>query len=340
MNKPGSLKPYRAATAQDVARLAGVSRSAVSRAFTEGASVAPDTRRKVLEAAQTLGYRVNFLARSLSRQKTSLIGLVISDIDNPFRAALMDRIARHLIAINYRPFILPTDAGEDASHLIDMMLHYNVSGAIVTGDAPPAEIAEECAAHGVPLVLINKPVVGTNVANVSMNTAMAGQLAAEELKRVGCRSVILASQVRRSYSVSQRRDHFLEHATRIGLLVTGEFWGDVHNYGGGRQAASAFLASHHKADGVYCANDYFALGFIDEVRRSSLLRVPEDLRVVACDDIEEASWLGYDLTTIRQDPEAMATAIVDALVRQINTAPMPVNPFLVDVTLIRRSSTG
>ena len=180
MSKSDVTTAGRAPTADDVARLAGVSRSAVSRTFTVGASVAPATRKKVLQAADAIGYRVNFLARSLSQQRTSLIGLVVADMDNSFRGRLVDHLSRRLVKLEYRPFLLPGTRGDedDVRHITDMMLHYKLSGAIVTSDNAPAEIAERCAAHDVPLVLVNKPEAGGKVANVTLDCDKAGGLAA------------------------------------------------------------------------------------------------------------------------------------------------------------------
>lgn len=330
----------RVPTSDDVALLAGVSRSAVSRTFTAGASVAPATREKVISAARTLGYRVNFLARGLSQQRTNLVALVVSDMDNSQRARMVDLLARGLVARDFRPMILPAEPGQDVGHLIDMMLHYNVTGTIVTSDTPPAEIAQECAAYGVPLVLINKPEVGSQVANVSVDTATAGRIAAEELAAAGCRRIAIASQRRASHTIAQRKAAFIATARALELDILGDFQGSVQNYRGGAEAAEAFLQSGIAVDGVYCVNDFMALGFLDEVRWRSGLRVPHDLRLIACDDIAEAAWKSYDLTTIRQDPEAIVAAAIAALMRRLEQ-PEAIQPHvIVPVTLIRRGSTG
>lgn len=334
------LRPGRAPTAEDVARLAGVHRSAVSRTFTPGASVAPETREKVLEAARTLGYRVNLLARSLSHQRTDLIGLVVSDIDNPFRAQLLAELGRSLVSSGYRPFLLPTEAGGSVARHIDMMLHYNVSGAIVTDDSSPDEIASHCAAHGVPLVLINKMFVSDTVLNVSMDTGKAGVIAARVLHRAGCANVALASQHRPSHSIGLRRAAFLAECRRLGISICGEYFGALPNYDGGRDAAEAFLAQAATADGVYCANDYLALGFIDTIRHRSALSIPGDLKIAACDDIAEAGWLAYDLTTVRQDPIDIADATVSGLLGRITEPHSKAAPIIVDVHLVERGSTS
>lgn len=330
----------RVPTSDDVALLAGVSRSAVSRTFTAGASVAPATREKVISAAKKLGYRVNFLARGLSQQRTNLVALIVSDMDNSLRARTVDHLARGLATLGFRPLLLPTEPGEDVGYLIDMMLNYNVNGTIVTSDTPPAEIAQECAAYGVPLVLINKPEVGTHVSNVSIDTATAGRLAAEELARVGCKRIAIASQRRASHTIAKRKAAFIATARSLGLDIVGDFQGSVQNYGGGAEAAEAFIASCIEVDGVYCVNDFMALGFLDQLRRLSDLRVPEDIKLVACDDIAEAAWQSYDITSIRQDPKAVADAAIAALSKRIEEPEAAQPHVIIPVTLIRRRTTG
>lgn len=329
----------RVATSDDVAELAGVSRSAVSRTFTAGASVAPATREKVLAAAKTLGYRVNFLARGLSQQRTNLVALVVSDMDNSLRARTIDCLARRLVALGYRPLLLPTEPGEDAGHLIDMMLHYNVTGTIVTSDTSPAEIAQECAAYGLPLVLINKAEVGGQVSNVSIDTAGAGRMAAEEFAALGCQRLAVASQRRASHTIGQRKTAFIATCRKLGLEIIGDFQGGVQNYAGGVEAAEFFVQSGVDVDGVYCVNDFMALGFVDHLRKHSNQRIPHDIKLIACDDIAEAAWSSYDLTTLRQDPSAIADAAISALQQRLQE-PEAIQPHtIIPVVLVRRGST-
>ena len=121
---------------------------------------------------------------------------------------MLAELGTGLVASGYRPLLLPTERGGKVARHIDMMLHYNVAGAIVTDDASPAEIARQCADHGVPLVLINKRPVADTVLNVSMDTETAGKLAARALFDAGCRRVALASQRRSSHSIGLRRSAF------------------------------------------------------------------------------------------------------------------------------------
>lgn len=327
-------------TASDVARLAGVSRSAVSRSFTEGASVAPETRAKVVEAARMLGYRVNFLARSLKDQDTRLVGLIVSDMEHSMRAHLVDSLSRALVERDYRPVLLPTTRGEDTSRVIDMMLHYNVSGAIVTSDASPHEIVEECARHKVPLVLVNKADMGGRVINVTHDTDTAGRLAAEALAEAGCRRLAIARQRRSSYTIDRRLEAFRDHAVELGMNVVATVTGEAQNYEGGLAAGRDYLTRGLRVDGVHCANDFLALGFLDALRHEGGVSIPGDLKVVGCDDIAEAGWAAYDLTTVRQSVPLLTETVIGALVDCIASPDLPQASRSVPMDLVRRGTTG
>ena len=335
-------KSQRAATAEDVARLAGVSRSAVSRSFTPGASVAPATREAVLAAAKALGYTVNPLASRLSGGRSHMIGLVVSDTDNPYRAAFLTQLSRDLVAAGYRTFLLPSVPGEDARQLIDMMLHYSVAGAVVTGDAAPAEIAAHCQRHDLPLVLVNKPPSGGAVSYVQMDHEGAALLAAQAFASHGYRNVGLIGQKRRSYSTETRLEAFRNHAVALGVTVVGQWDGEEANYEGGKFAAAAFLSAHAttgaiSVQGLYCANDYMALGVIDGLRAGGL-SLPSDMGIVGCDDIGPAGWSSFDLTTTRQDVVALSAAVVAALGERIATPDAETISLTLPTKLINRGS--
>jgi DNA-binding LacI/PurR family transcriptional regulator len=215
-----------------------------------------------------------------------------------------------------------------------------VSGAIVTDDASPGEIARECETNGLPLVLINKPPVEARVAHVTFDAEAAGRLQVEAFRAAGCRRVALAVQRRASYSISQRLASFATAAAEAGLEVVTTVSGAIPDYAGGLEAATAFLAARPAVDGVLCANDYLALGFVDHLRHRGGVAIPRELKIVACDDIPAAGWLAYDLTTVRQDRAAVAGAAIAALARLIEAPDEPVEHVVIPASLITRSSTA
>ena len=140
------------ATLKDVAALAGVSRSAVSRCFTEGASVSPKTRTKILKAADQLGYRPNALASSLTTGRTKLVGLVSNNFHNPIFLEVFDHFTRHLQKRDLRPLLVNLTDETDPEASLQMLRQYSVDAAIVASSTLPVSFAETFQAAGVPVV--------------------------------------------------------------------------------------------------------------------------------------------------------------------------------------------
>ncbi|MGB1236697.1 MAG: LacI family DNA-binding transcriptional regulator [Pseudomonadales bacterium] len=331
---------FRKVTSVDVAKRAGVSRSAVSRTFTADASVSKHTREKVLRAAQELGYRVNKLASSLINNRSDLVGIVASNMDNPFRALQLESLSRQLTSKGLRPILLFVEGAEDPSQVIGMLLEYNVSGVIVTSDTPPQRICQECLALGVPMVLINKAESDVPVDRVLLDNERTGELALQQLHSAGARRMAIVTAAHPSYSLSVRIEAFSAQCEALGLAPVLHFEGELQNYEGGLSAAQQLLESEQAIEGVFCVSDYMALGFLDGLRLSERLQVPQDLKVISCDDIAQASWPIYDLTTIRQDTDKLAESVVQVLQERMANPECEVMVRVLEVDVIARGSTG
>jgi DNA-binding LacI/PurR family transcriptional regulator len=175
----------RAPTSFDVARRAGVSRSTVSRAFTDGARISPEVRARVLDAADALGYRVNALARGLQARHSNLMGIVASRLDTPFRALQVRGLAQGLLREGMNPLLLVADGGEDVRALIQNILAYNLAGVIVTSDTPSPEVIRACNRAGVPVVMINRGPASVGADTVCMDLEAGGRAAFEMLHGSG-----------------------------------------------------------------------------------------------------------------------------------------------------------
>ncbi|MBP2300637.1 LacI family DNA-binding transcriptional regulator [Azospirillum picis] len=146
------MKDRRRATAVDVARLAGVSQSAVSRCFTDGASVSPEMRARVLDAAQRLSYRPNAIARSLTTRRTNLVGVVMGDLDGPFQPYLFETLTRGLAALGKQPLLVRGDPKTALEGPAVAALDYQVDAVVVTaGSVSPAAIRSLMALGARPL---------------------------------------------------------------------------------------------------------------------------------------------------------------------------------------------
>jgi len=325
----------RKVTSFDVARQAGVSRAAVSRTFTPDASVSPQTREKVHKAARELGYRVNYLARGLINQRSDLVGVVAAGFDNPFRMLQIEHLSRALLARNFRPVLLPTSKSADTSDVIGQLLHYAVSGVVVTSDAPPSSLCEECADHGVPIVLINKGDDIPLVDRVVSDDKTAGQTAATLLIEGGATRPAVIGATNVSYTARRRISAFLARCRAMG--VTGEVLPiAINDYKRGFDGAAQLQGTN--IDALFCANDYLACGVIDRLKRDRALRRSLPIKIIGHDDIPQASWAAYELTTFLQPCDVQAEQAVDLLVSRIEDPRLTARVEFTPVTLVKRKT--
>jgi DNA-binding LacI/PurR family transcriptional regulator len=297
------------------------------------ASVSPKTREKVYQAAKELGYRVNYLARSLTNKRSDLVGLVAAGFDNPFRTMQIEHLARALLARNFRPILLPTSKEADTSAVIGQLLHYAVSGVIVTSDAPPTEICEQCAAEGVPIVLINKGEDIPFVDRIVSDDRMAGHLAADHLFQIGVRAPAVMAAPAVSYTARCRSEAFLSRCRQLGSearLIPLQ----INDYQSGYSAAGDLETL--VIDGVFCANDYMACGVVDRLMRDRGRQDSPPIRVIGHDDIAQASWAAYALTTIRQPCDLQADQTIDLLISRMAEPDMTARVEFTPVSLIQR----
>src|ERR1700722_4602252 len=178
------------ATLKEVAELAGVSTSAVSRTFTQGASVAPETRAKVLAATRSVGYRPNALARSLMTKRTELIGLGANNFDNPVFMEIFDLFPRRLQLCGRRPLLANLSGGASTEAALEMLLQYSVDGVIVASSTLPQQFVRACAEAHLPVVHVFGRPGNTKlpIHIVSPDNVQGGRLAGEGRGKRGYRT--------------------------------------------------------------------------------------------------------------------------------------------------------
>ncbi|WP_289034622.1 LacI family DNA-binding transcriptional regulator [uncultured Roseibium sp.] len=329
--------PRKKVNSHDVAERAGVSRSAVSRTFTDGASVSEETRSKVMKAAMELGYRVNALARSLHTQRSDLVGLVAADMDNPFRAEQIDCLSKLLRERGFKPILLRGEATANVSEMIGALLQYSVAGVIVTSDTPPEQICVECQRHGVPLVTINKQDPGAPVDRVQCDFEHGGRMAFDHLHSIGCRKLALVLPQKPSHTIAGRAGTFEDRCREQEIPLQRIACG-LQDYESGLAAANLVAAKSNEIDGIFCVADYMALGLLDGLRHEHGIKVPGDMRLIGFDDIPQAGWKAYSLTTIRQSREELARNAIDLLIQRIETPELPPQEHICSLDLCLRST--
>jgi DNA-binding LacI/PurR family transcriptional regulator len=327
-------------TSVDVAKRAGVSRSAVSRTFTPGASVSPETRARVMEAAQSLGYHVNILARSINQGHSNLVGVVITGFLDPFRVALLGEITRSLSEHALVPLLMNAEDPERLSDLLRILLSYQISGVIMTSGSPPSAVASEYLQRQVAVAMINRARDLKGVDVVNSDNKGGGELAARVLLEGGARRLAFVNTSASSFSGIARGKAFHEFLRGQKDTIDVSDWQSAAiGYAAGKEAADALLGARKRPDGVFCATDLIACGFIDAARTKYGLAIPEQLQVIGFDDIPMAALDAYQLTTIRQNSAELAQRAVRSLVERMERFSMPGRLREVPVTLVRRGTT-
>ena len=179
------------ATSHTVAKLAGVSRSAVSRTFTPNASVSQKTKLKVMTAANELGYRPNFMAQSLITKKTHLIGLIMADWDNPYYASTLRSYGEKLQTEGYQVILVTSNKKNDVNDSINFLLQYQVEGIIMLSVVPSQEMTLLCQKKDTPIILVGDSSDKIQLCNVNVDHEGIGTNLATLALDIGYERIVL-----------------------------------------------------------------------------------------------------------------------------------------------------
>lgn len=300
MRANGALRKV---TSVDVARLAGVNQSTVSRAFKDDRTISAETRDKVMVAARELGYTPNAIARSLITRRTNIVGMVMSNISSPFQPYVLEKFIHAMQAVGLQTLVFTAGPGQDVDDILPLALQYQVDALVITTAALSSARIEECARVGTPVILFNRYLLGANVSAICGDNLYGAGLAADHLLAAGCRRLAyLAGDINSSTNRDRERGFSVRLRERGAAEPLREQ--AAYTYEAGYEAAGRLLGRDEPPDGVFCPSDIIALGVIDRARELGFA-VPQDLCVVGFDDIPMASWSSYSLTTIRQPVDAM-----------------------------------
>ncbi|MGP9679926.1 LacI family DNA-binding transcriptional regulator [Halomonas sp. AOP27-A1-41] len=328
----------RPVTSQQVAALAGVSQSAVSRCFSTDASIAPKTREKVLAAAKQLGYRPNHIARSLITRSSRTIAVVMSQLDNPFYAQMLNCTAHQLQQYGYHLLLFMSSDEEQSASIMANILQSQADGILMLAARLSSSFAQECIERGIPVTLINRTVAFEGVSQVASDNYRGGYWVGELLVKRGYERIAFIAGLPESSTSSQRRQGFLAALADHGSHCWAEAQGD-YQFATAQAATRTMFANAPYPDAIFAANDHMAVAVIDTLRAELGLRVPEDVGVVGFDNMPIASWPSYQLTTVEQPLEEMVIEAIRLLLGQIDTGLVAGESKLLSVVPIVRRST-
>jgi LacI family transcriptional regulator len=299
---------------RDVAQLAGVSPGTVSNALNHPERVTDDTRVRVQNAIDKLGFVRNHAARQLRVGRSRMVGLVVLDMSNPF----FTEVARgaDLACGEYGTAVLVGNSDQDLereARYLDAFEEQRVRGVLLSPLNEDLSRAERLTAQGIPVVLVDRAApIGSRIPSVSVDDERGGWLAARHLIESGRRRLAFIGNSNPALHQTRDRLAGARRAVAGAADVSIETIAPpAASFSAGREAARGLIARppHDRPDGIVCPTDVIALGVLHALIMSGI-RVPDDIAITGYDDIETAETAAVPLTTVRQPAQRMgATAV-------------------------------
>lgn len=332
--------PQKTSRIKDVAREAGVSTATVSHVINKTKHVTDRTRASVLEAIERCNYYPNAHARSLASGRTNIIGLLISDIANPFFPDLVKSIEMAAFERGYSTILLNTNYdAKRAAGYVRRLIGLKVAGvALMTAELDPALI-HELIRKNISVVSQNFGHVSEHMNNVVIDYAAGVEEAVIHLASLGHRHIVHVAGPSQLNATNVRREAFLDSIARhIPNAKTAVYEGDF-KFEGGRRAAMEILAADELPTAILTANDMMAFGVMKELLKAGL-SIPNDVSLVGFDDIVFAELTEPPLTTVCLSRVELGRRTVDALMMNIDHPREQRREVRIPTYLIKRGSTA
>lgn len=306
-----------AITLKEVAERAGVSRSAVSRAFTDGASVSDRMRRKVEKAAEELGYSPNALASSLTTGRTKLIGLVSNNFHNPIFLEIFDQLTRGLQERDLRPLLVNLTDETDPESSVRMLRQYSVDGAIVASSTLQPGFSKAFRDANIPVVhSFGRFSSSPQVHVVGIDNIECGRMAARSLVERGYTNVAYLGGPAQATSSQDRYTGFMSELSAHPDIKSSYSFADAYSFDAGRREMIKLLKSN-PAQAYFCADDVLSIGALSALSDAGIC-VPDDIGIMGLNDMEMARWENINLTTIHQPITQIINSSIELMVAMLN----------------------
>jgi LacI family transcriptional regulator len=323
----------------DVAQEAGVSVTTVSHVLNKTRHVAPDTRQRVLEAVRLLSYYKDAHARRLARGHSDFLGLIVSDIGNPFfpeviksfeAAALARGLDLLLCNTNYEP--------ERTEAAVRKMIENKVRGVAVMTSEWGTSLVKNLVTHHVPVVFLDLGTVGKYTSNIRVDYSRGIYQAIDHLHGLGHREFAFVAGPQTLRSAITRRNAFVDALSQRGSGTHRTLEGN-HKVEGGIRAVQALLAHRPLPSAILCSNDLTAIGALGALAEAGV-RVPEDISVVGFDDIDFAHIVRPPLTTVELRRDQLGRLAFEALQKILRSKRRRGAEYVVETQLVIRQSTA
>jgi DNA-binding LacI/PurR family transcriptional regulator len=327
------------ATVKEVSQIAGVSTATVSRVLAGFEEVSDETRQRVLEAAKSLNYQPNRNARNLRMNTTSKIGVIISDIQNPFFGSVVRGIEKITIKDDFTLILGNSD--EDPDHekkLITMLLEEGVAGIILVPTNPNTNDYHPLFTSGTPFVIIDRQLSLPDLDTVLVNGAAGIEIAIAHLSELGHSRIGYVGGLHHLSVMREREEGYLTALRKHNLPFRKEYLRQGNNrQNGGYTAVCELLSLPEPPTGILIANNLMTLGGLQAIHESGLA-IPEQVSLIGFDDMDWASSLRPPLTCIAQPAYEMGETAAGILLERIRQPELTHRTILLDTRLIIRAS--
>jgi LacI family transcriptional regulator len=298
----------------DVAKRARVSIATVSRVVNRIPTVDPELAERVWKAVDEVGYVPNTQARALVSGRSRILGLIVSEITNPFFPELVQEFENLAVAQGYEVMVGSTNYDPARTEsLIRRMMQRNVDGVAVMTFGIEGELVQKLVQHGFPLVFVDAGPDLPNVRLLKVNYGEGIREAVQHLAALGHRQIAFIAGPLHMRTAATRRDAFREAMAELGLAVpAASIVEGRHTMESGKAAMESLVKAAGLPTAVICSNDMTAIGALHALDETTH-KVPEDISVVGFDDIHLAQFMLPPLTTVRMSCEDLAVAAVEAL---------------------------
>ncbi|PDQ19633.1 transcriptional regulator [Mesorhizobium sanjuanii] len=325
---PKASKPV---TSRQLAALIGVSQSAVSRAFTPGSSIAAPLRDRILQSAREIGYRPNAIASMLTTRRTNIVGLVVSDMSNPFYPALLEQLTQGLQRVGLQTLMFNITPGANIEEQLVAIRTYNVDAVVIISATVLNDRTLAWATEGRRALLLNR-LGHDDIMTVCCDNTAGARCLVDHLYETGRRRIGYVAGLTKSAIGMTRYSAFTSRLAELGMRLTGTTSREIYSYDAGWAGALELIPQ--KPDAIFFASDILALGGLDAMKQAGVAR---EIAAVGFDDIPMSGWPGYSLTTYRQPIEK----IVDKTVELLTVAePGPTRLHALPGELVVRASTA
>jgi LacI family transcriptional regulator len=329
-----------AVTIREVAQAASVSPATVSRALNGPSAVRPDVRDRVLKAVAELGYRPNGRARSLRTRATMVLGVLVSDIMNPFFTAVVRSVEDTAQEAGYSVILANTDEDlQKEARYLEVAAAEQVAGVVLSPASTSQTRVDVLTERGIPVVTFDRRLRTAEVDSVTIDNVQAAREATLHLVAQGCRRIGFIAGLATTTTGEDRLAGYRAALTRSGrpvderLIARGNYRRE-----GGYAAARQLLHAGRAPDGLFVSNNLMTLGALDALAEAGL-RVPEDIAVVGFDDATWALGQRSQLTVVSQPTYELGQQATNLLLRRVGREELPVQRIVLRATLTVRASS-